>query len=81
MICNYTLGSIETEIARITHALPDLYVRENSKNVMVVFEKQLPTVEETEKISEALKEFGTPVKTDCRASNYIAFLILMKKPQ
>lgn len=75
------IGSIKTKIARITHAQADLYVREASNNVMVVFERELPTVEETEKISEALKEFGIPVKTDCRASNYIAFLILTNKPQ
>lgn len=55
MISNYTIGRIETEIARITKVLPEVYTRENSKNLLVIFQKEIPSVEETAKIHDALK--------------------------
>ena len=76
MISNYTIMRIETEIARITKVLPEVYTRENSKNLLVIFQKEIPSVEETAKIHDALKEFGNPIKTEYRDNNYVSFLIL-----
>lgn len=75
MICNYTIGRIETEIARITKALPEVYTRENSQNLLVVFQKAIPSVEEVARIHEKLEEFGTSIKTEYRDQNYVSFLI------
>lgn len=67
---------VHSTIKQLTDIVPNVYFRENSSNVLVSFEKEIPDEETTLKIETALKEFGTTVPNHCREASFVSFMIL-----
>ena len=77
MINNYELqDSILNCIKQCTSIIPEIYFRDDSANVLVVFYGHIPSEEQVSPISDALKEFGTPIANSCREASFVSFLIL-----
>ncbi len=73
---NDKIQDIAECIKEFTDIAPEIYTRDNSDDVMVVFEYKIPTEEETSLIESALKKFGNPIPNFCREISFISFLIL-----
>lgn len=75
MTNNETNLAILKCISNFTNIIPEVYFREDSSNIMVCFQKDIPDEESTNKIGNALKEFGQPIPNHYREASFISFII------
>lgn len=75
MTNNETTSAILKCISNFTDIIPEIYFREDSSNIMVCFQNNIPDEESTNKIETALKDFGKPVPNHCRDASFISFII------
>ena len=68
--------TIRSHLKQVTTLVPEILIRENSKDIIVSFQGNIPDEETTMKIENVLKAFGKPMPNHCRESAFISFLIL-----
>lgn len=73
---NDKVQDITNCIKNFTDITPEVYTRDNSDDVMVIFRDKVPTEEETLQLKNALKDFGTVIQDSCLEVSFISFLIL-----
>jgi len=71
------IAKIKQAIEEITPLPPEIFYRKGTLSLTVVWRKdEIPSVQESAKIEEALKAFGDVVPSIFRDANYVSFLIL-----
>lgn len=68
--------AIQACIGKLTTIVPDIRFRENFSSIMVSWQDKIPDESTSLRIEDALKQFGNPVPTHCRESNFVCFLII-----
>lgn len=72
---------IKTEVAirslvlQVTDILPQIEFKENCKNIIVLFQGNIPDEDTTKEIENVLKAFGTPIPNHCREKFLVSFTI------
>lgn len=72
---NDTAIAILECINKITNCTPEVYVRQSTPSVMVIWEENIPSEEIISQIEESLKDFGTVLPNHFRDRNFISFHI------
>lgn len=75
MIKRELTNSIVNCIKQFSDVEPQIYFRQGSDNVMIIFKGQIPSEEEASQIKTALEQFGTPVSNCCRQASFVSFLL------
>ena len=73
---NDKIQDIAECIKKFTDIAPEIYTRDNSDDVMVIFRDKVPTEEEALQLKNTLKDFGTVIQDSCLEVSFISFLIL-----
>lgn len=67
--------AILSKIKGITTIVPEILFRPGTNSLMVSFQGQIPTEEETKRIEEAMQEFGNVLPNHYRECSFVSFRI------
>lgn len=67
--------TIRSRLLQVTNIAPEILFRKNSKDILVIFQGNIPDEETTIKIENVLRNIGKPIPNHSRDNSFISFLI------